>query len=132
MKDLITQIFSIDSAEKFNSVALEVFKIQSSNSPVYREFLENLEINPSIINNIKDPLYYPPLQSRNKTINNCKAQIQPIVKKWNKFKDQDFYQAYLDILKDVADDFGNDTSHHDIEMLLFAYAEELALSAAQH
>lgn len=59
MKDLITQIFSIDSAEKFNSVALEVFKIQSSNSPVYREFLENLEINPSIINNIKDIPFLP-------------------------------------------------------------------------
>ena len=59
MKDLITQIFSIDSAEKFNSVALEVFKIQSSNSPVYREFLENLEINPSSINNIKDIPFLP-------------------------------------------------------------------------
>lgn len=59
MKDLITQIFNIDSTEKFNSVALEVFKIQSSNSPVYREFLENLEINPSIINNIKDIPFLP-------------------------------------------------------------------------
>lgn len=59
MKDLIKQIFNIDSAEKFNSVALEVFKIQSSNSPVYREFLENLEINPSIINNIKDIPFLP-------------------------------------------------------------------------
>jgi len=59
MKDLIKQIFSIDSAEKFNSVALEVFKIQSSNSPVYREFLENLEINPSCINSIKDIPFLP-------------------------------------------------------------------------
>lgn len=59
MKDLITQIFNIDSTEKFNSVALEVFKIQSSNSPVYREFLENLEINPSCINNIKDIPFLP-------------------------------------------------------------------------
>ena len=59
MKDLITQIFNIDSTEKFNSVALEVFKIQSSNSPVYREFLENLEINPSCINNIKDMPFLP-------------------------------------------------------------------------
>lgn len=85
-----------------------------------------------IINNVDNPLYYPPLLSRNKTINSCKDQIKPVLQKWKKVKDQEFYQTYLNLLKDVASDIGNDTSHHDIEMLLFAYAEELALSAAQH
>lgn len=85
-----------------------------------------------IIHNVDNPLHYPPLQSRNKTINNCKDQIQPVIKEWTKVKDQEFYQIYLKLLKDVASDLGNDTNHHDIEMLLFAYAEELALSAAKH
>lgn len=85
-----------------------------------------------IINNLENPTYYPPLQSRNKTINDSKIQIQPIVKKWHKAKEQEFYQNYLDLLKDVATIIGNNTSHHEIEMILFAYAEDLAFSATKH
>lgn len=85
-----------------------------------------------IINDVHNPLYFPPLSSRNTQINSCQKQIQLTVKKWKKTQDQEFYQDYLNLLKKVANDLEKDASHHEIEMLLFAYAEELALLAAEH
>lgn len=85
-----------------------------------------------IINDIDSHEYYPPLLSRNKTINSCKEQIGTTVKQWKKAKNTEFYQNYLNLLKEVANDLGNNATHHDIEMLLFAYAEELAMLAANH
>lgn len=84
-----------------------------------------------IIYDIDSHEYYPPLLSRNKTINSCKEQIKTTIKQWKKAKDTDFYQNYLNLLKEVANDLGNNVTHHDIEMLLFAYAEELALLAVE-
>lgn len=44
MKDLIRQIFSIETKEQFEQIALEVFRYQAKNCSVYREYLSHLRI----------------------------------------------------------------------------------------
>ena len=51
-----------------------------------------------IIHDVDSHEYYPPLLSRNKTINSCKEQIKTTVKQWKKAKDTEFYQNYLNLL----------------------------------
>lgn len=43
-----------------------------------------------IIHNVDSHEYYPPLLSRNKTINSCKEQLKTTVKQWKKLKIQNF------------------------------------------
>ncbi len=85
-----------------------------------------------IIHQVENPYFYPRLSNRNNMIKDSQKQMQSTTKQWNKFKKQEFYLSYLNLLKEVANDFQDETHHHDIEMLLFAYAEKLALSAVQH
>lgn len=85
-----------------------------------------------IIDHVVSPIYFPPLKSRNTLINFFQKKLQPTLNQWNKMRDQDFYQEYLKLLHQVAHDLGEEISHHDIEMLLFAQAEELSFRAAAH
>jgi len=50
MKDLIDRIFKIDSEEEFSSLALDIFRFQSSNNVVYAKYIEYLKIN---VNEVK-------------------------------------------------------------------------------
>lgn len=52
-------IFSISSEEKFNSLALDVFKFQFENNPVYRSFCDLLYKHPSDIKRVEDIPFLP-------------------------------------------------------------------------
>ncbi|WP_033959902.1 acyltransferase [Psychroserpens jangbogonensis] len=52
-------IFSISSEDTFNSLALDVFKFQFDNNPVYRSFCDLLYIHPSDIKCIEDIPFLP-------------------------------------------------------------------------
>lgn len=52
-------IFSISSEETFNSLALDVFKFQFENNPVYRSFCDLLYKHPSDVKRIEDIPFLP-------------------------------------------------------------------------
>ncbi|MEE1883878.1 acyl transferase [Pedobacter flavus] len=55
----LEKVFSINSEEEFNKIALQVFKYQSGNNPVYNSFLKNLSINIDLISNVDEIPYLP-------------------------------------------------------------------------
>lgn len=61
MGTLISQIFAIDNKDKFEELALEVFKFQFVNNNVYAGFLEHLKINASSVDSI-DQIPFLPIQ----------------------------------------------------------------------
>ena len=67
---------------------------------------------------------FPVLASQNKRIIVANKNLKRIAKKekWNKEKDDSFYNNYLELLSKVASKLGTNIS--TIEMLLFAKAEE--------
>lgn len=78
-----------------------------------------------IIDNVSQPTYYPNLMSRNKVISNSTIQRKQLKKDWKKFEPHEFYNNYLDLLHSVAKNSDVKASPHDVEMMLFAKAEEL-------
>ena len=55
----INDIFSIQTDEEFQDIALRIFRFQAENSHVYREYLFHLGINVSAINNITQIPFLP-------------------------------------------------------------------------
>lgn len=53
------QIFSINNEQQFTQAALQVFRHQSQNCAVYRQFLSGLNVNASTINTIADIPFLP-------------------------------------------------------------------------
>ncbi len=53
------EIFNVPDEATFEKRALEIFRFQSENNPVYKQFLSYLKINPKKINNIKDIPFLP-------------------------------------------------------------------------
>lgn len=49
MVNLKEEIFQISSKEEFERIALEVFRYQAQNIPIYKEYIERLRINPDEI-----------------------------------------------------------------------------------
>ena len=56
---VVNDIFSIKNSRQFESLALEVFKLQARNCRVYRDFLRNLSIDPHKITQLKKIPYLP-------------------------------------------------------------------------
>ena len=52
-------IFEIDSQEGFERKALEIFRFQAENNPVYRQFLNHLKIKPSQVSSITEIPFLP-------------------------------------------------------------------------
>jgi phenylacetate-coenzyme A ligase PaaK-like adenylate-forming protein len=52
-------VFHISSKEEFHTKALEIFRFQAKNNPVYKKFLSYLKIDPQEINQIKDIPFLP-------------------------------------------------------------------------
>ena len=52
-------IFNIETDAEFNSLALEVFKFQFENNPVYRSFCDLLYKHPSDVNRIEEIPFLP-------------------------------------------------------------------------
>lgn len=50
------KVFSIKSAKEFNRTALEIFRLQAENNPVYKSYIKQIGINPK---NVKDILHIP-------------------------------------------------------------------------
>lgn len=59
IKNLEKRIFNINSEQEFNDTALEIFRLQASNNPVYREFISILRINPGDIRNYREIPFLP-------------------------------------------------------------------------
>lgn len=59
VKDLIRQIFSINSAEEFERLALQVFRHQAKNCLVYKEYIGHLGISIDHVNSVKAIPYLP-------------------------------------------------------------------------
>lgn len=53
------QVFSIDTDERFNETALQVFNYQAQHNPVYRQFIEGLKIDPSSITSYSQIPFLP-------------------------------------------------------------------------
>ena len=83
-----------------------------------------------VIYAVDSPQYFPPLKGRNTLINFFQAKLQTTFSQWNKASTQTFYQEYLALLQIVADQFSENVTRHEVEMLLFAHAEELSFQAA--
>lgn len=58
-KNITTKIFQIKNNYQFEKIALEIFKIQSTNISVYKQYIEYLDINKNHINNINDIPFLP-------------------------------------------------------------------------
>ncbi len=83
-----------------------------------------------VIYAVDSPQYFPPLKGRNTLINFFQAKLQTTFSQWNKASTQTFYQEYLALLQIVADQFSENVTRHEVEMLLFVHAEELSFQAA--
>ncbi|WP_133576959.1 LuxE/PaaK family acyltransferase [Pedobacter metabolipauper] len=59
MKDLIPQVFSIDTPQSFEKVCLDVFNYQAENCAVYREYISHLGIVPQKITQSAQIPYLP-------------------------------------------------------------------------
>ena len=53
------KIFSIQNKSDFQALALEIFRFQSENVPVYKEFISHLKIQPEKIKDITDIPFLP-------------------------------------------------------------------------
>jgi phenylacetate-coenzyme A ligase PaaK-like adenylate-forming protein len=59
MQNLIDRIFTIDSEEDFNSLALEIFCFQASENLVYSEYLKYLSVEPKDVHLVSDIPFLP-------------------------------------------------------------------------
>lgn len=59
MKALARDIFKIDNDESFNRIALDVFRFQAENLPVYKEYLKQIGRDPSSITSVDEIPFLP-------------------------------------------------------------------------
>ena len=71
-------IFSINSEDKFNAMAFEVFKFQFENNPVYRSFCDLLYKHPSDIKHIEDIPFLPIQFFKSHQVVSSKKSIETI------------------------------------------------------
>lgn len=53
------RIFSIETESEFEQIALEVFNYQATQNPIYRSFIENLNIDPKSVNSLEKIPFLP-------------------------------------------------------------------------
>ena len=53
------RIFSISSDDQFRDLALEIFRFQANENPVYRAYLDHLDIPPERVENLEDIPFLP-------------------------------------------------------------------------
>lgn len=53
------EIFSIKSESDFNDCAIKIFQFQANQNPVYKEYVERLNLNPDLITNYHDIPFLP-------------------------------------------------------------------------
>lgn len=59
VKDLTSQIFSINTAEQFEELSLRIFRHQVKNCDVYRAFVSNLNLKIETVNSVEKIPYLP-------------------------------------------------------------------------
>lgn len=59
MNELVNQVFSISDKEAFEKVGLEIFRYQAENCVVYREYIQNLRIDPLEVFSLEQVPYLP-------------------------------------------------------------------------
>jgi len=69
-------IFSISSKEDFNTLALQIFKFQFENNPVYRSFCDLLYKHPSDIKQVEDIPFLPIQFFKSHKVLSSKSQIE--------------------------------------------------------
>ena len=57
--NIADKIFDIQTEDEFNQCSLAVFRYQAENSPIYRQFLEILQVNPQTIHHYKAIPFLP-------------------------------------------------------------------------
>lgn len=72
------RIFSISSEENFEAVALEVFKFQFQNNPVYRKFCQLLKISPEDVTKISNIPFLPIEFFKSKKVVSGNAPVETI------------------------------------------------------
>jgi len=70
------QVFSIDTDERFNETALQVFNYQAQHNPVYRQFIEGLKIDPSSITSYSQIPFLPIEFFKSHTILSTDAPVE--------------------------------------------------------
>ncbi|WP_298754355.1 acyl transferase [uncultured Psychroserpens sp.] len=71
-------IFSISTEKDFSTLALDIFKFQFENNPVYRSFCDLLYTHPSDVKQIEDIPFLPIQFFKSHHILSSKAQIQDV------------------------------------------------------
>lgn len=59
VKDLMRQIFAINTPEQFEKTALEVFRYQAKNCAVYKAYISNLKVIPEEVSSVHGIPYLP-------------------------------------------------------------------------
>jgi hypothetical protein len=59
VNELAKQVFSIANSEDFEKVGLHVFRNQAENCQVYRDYIQNLHINPATVSSLNQVPYLP-------------------------------------------------------------------------
>jgi hypothetical protein len=86
-----------------------------------------------VISQVTYPTLYPLLPSQNKKITHGNRLLSNIatINRWSKMRDDKYYSTYIDLLKkSVLDIPGyNHVGIYTVEMMLFAFAEDLLIQA---
>ena len=72
------EIFSISNDDEFNALALKVFRHQAANCSVYREFIDNLKLDPNQVKSIREIPFLPISFFKSHTILSTKEPIQVV------------------------------------------------------
>jgi len=59
LRDSYNKVFRIESSQEFNEICLEVFQLQAKENPVYSEYLEKLDFDPSTVSKIDEIPFLP-------------------------------------------------------------------------
>ena len=73
-------IFSINNAEEFNALALQIFKHQFDNNPVYRSFCDLLNKHPSDVRTVSDIPFLPIQFFKTHKVLSSKTDISEVFK----------------------------------------------------
>ena len=58
-KNFKEKVLNIHKEEGFNKVAIELFKYQAKNNPIYAKYIQSLDINPDKIDKIEEIPFIP-------------------------------------------------------------------------
>lgn len=78
INNLPAQLFANHGSESFNALALDLFRLQAAQNPVYRGFLEALKVEPSNISRVEDIPFLPISFFKQQTVVTGQREIEQV------------------------------------------------------